>query len=53
MRGIRGFSKAIEALEAQLGHRPGGAGGGRQPLPMRPQEIFLLNDLDGDGNHHP
>ena len=46
--GIRGFSKAIETLEAQLAHRlaelEGGAAFGHAV-----QEIFLLNDLDGDG----
>jgi transaldolase len=46
--GIRGFSKAIETLEAQLAHRLGeleGAGAFQHAA----QEIFLLNDLDGDG----
>ena len=46
--GIRGFCKAIETLEAQLAHRlaelEGGAAFGHAV-----QEIFLLNDLDGDG----
>jgi transaldolase len=46
--GIRGFSKAIETLEAQLAHRlaelEGGAAFGHAV-----HEIFLLNDLDGDG----
>jgi transaldolase len=46
--GIRGFTKAIETLEAQLAHRlaelEGGAAFGHAV-----QEIFLLNDLDGDG----
>ncbi|MFM8675578.1 MAG: transaldolase, partial [Vulcanococcus sp.] len=46
--GIRGFIKAIETLEAQLAHRlaelEGGAAFGHAV-----QEIFLLNDLDGDG----
>ena len=46
--GIRGFTKAIETLEAQLAHRLGeleGAGAFQHAA----QEIFLLNDLDGDG----
>ncbi len=46
--GIRGFCKAIETLEAQLAHRlaelEGGAAFGHAV-----HEIFLLNDLDGDG----
>lgn len=46
--GIRGFCKAIETLEAQLAHRlaelEGGAAFGHVV-----HEIFLLNDLDGDG----
>jgi transaldolase len=46
--GIRGFSKAIETLESQLAHRlaelEGGAAFGHAV-----HEIFLLNDLDGDG----
>ena len=46
--GIRGFTKAIETLEAQLAHRlaelEGGAAFGHAV-----HEIFLLNDLDGDG----
>ena len=46
--GIQGFTKAIETLEAQLAHRLGeleGAGAFQHAA----QEIFLLNDLDGDG----
>ena len=46
--GIHGFTKAIETLEAQLAHRLGeleGAGAFQHAA----QEIFLLNDLDGDG----
>ena len=46
--GIKGFSKAIETLESQLAHRlaviEGGAAFGHVV-----QEIFMLNDLDGDG----
>ena len=46
--GISGFIKAIETLEAQLAHRlaelEGGAAFGHAV-----HEIFLLNDLDGDG----
>jgi transaldolase len=46
--GIGGFIKAIETLEAQLAHRlaelEGGAAFGHAV-----HEIFLLNDLDGDG----
>jgi transaldolase len=46
--GIRGFSKAIETLEAQLAHRLGELEGSRA-FQHAAQEIFLLNDLDGDG----
>ena len=46
--GIRGFSKAIETLEAQLAHRLGELEGARA-FQHAAQEIFLLNDLDGDG----
>ncbi|MCY3654147.1 MAG: transaldolase [Cyanobacteria bacterium MAG IRC1_bin_28] len=46
--GIRGFSKAIEALEAQLGHRLAVLEG-EAAFAHAAQEIFLLNDLDGDG----
>ncbi|MFL0776762.1 MAG: transaldolase [Prochlorococcus sp.] len=46
--GIRGFSKAIETLEAQLAHRLAELEGGAA-FSHAVQEIFLLNDLDGDG----
>ncbi|MFM7675397.1 MAG: transaldolase [Synechococcus sp.] len=46
--GIRGFSKAIETLEAQLAHRLAVLEGG-SAFTHAVQEIFLLNDLDGDG----
>jgi transaldolase len=46
--GIRGFSKAIETLEAQLAHRLGELEGA-SAFQHAAQEIFLLNDLDGDG----
>ena len=46
--GIRGFSKAIETLEAQLAHRLGELEGAAA-FQHAAQEIFLLNDLDGDG----
>ncbi len=46
--GIRGFSKAIETLEAQLAHRLAVLEGGAA-FSHAVQEIFLLNDLDGDG----
>jgi len=46
--GIGGFSKAIEALEAQLGHRLAVLEG-EAAFAHAAQEIFLLNDLDGDG----
>lgn len=46
--GIRGFSKAIETLEAQLAHRLAVIEGGAA-FTHAVQEIFLLNDLDGDG----
>merc|ERR1711934_264675 len=36
--GIKGFSKAIETLEQQLAHRL-----------AEVEEIFLLNDFNGDG----
>ena len=46
--GIKGLSKAIETLEQQLAHRlaevEGGAAFGHAV-----QEIFLLNDFNGDG----
>jgi transaldolase len=46
--GIRGFCKAIETLEAQLAHRLAELEGG-SAFSHAVQEIFLLNDLDGDG----
>ena len=46
--GIRGFCKAIETLEAQLAHRLAELEGGAA-FSHAVQEIFLLNDLDGDG----
>ena len=46
--GIRGFSKAIETLEAQLAHRLAQLEGGAA-FSHAVHEIFLLNDLDGDG----
>ncbi|WP_320676447.1 transaldolase [Prochlorococcus sp. MIT 1300] len=46
--GIRGFSKAIETLEAQLAHRLAVIEGGKV-FSHAIQEIFMLNDLDGDG----
>ena len=46
--GIRGFCKAIETLEAQLTHRLVVLEGG-SALNHAAHEIFVLNDLDGDG----
>ena len=46
--GIQGFSKAIDTLEAQLAHRLAVIEGGAA-FARAAQEIFLLNDLDGDG----
>ena len=46
--GIRGFSKAIETLEAQLAHRLAVIEGG-DAFSHVVHEIFMLNDLDGDG----
>ena len=46
--GIRGFSKAIETLEAQLAHRLAELEGGAAFNHIA-HEIFMLNDLDGDG----
>jgi transaldolase len=46
--GIRGFCKAIETLEAQLAHRLAELEGGAA-FSHAVHEIFLLNDLDGDG----
>ncbi len=46
--GIRGFSKAIDTLEAQLAHRLAVLEGGAA-FEHVVHEIFMLNDLDGDG----
>ncbi|MFN7229930.1 MAG: transaldolase [Synechococcaceae cyanobacterium] len=46
--GIRGFCKAITTLEALLGHRLVELEGG-SAFNHAVHEIFLLNDLDGDG----
>ena len=46
--GITGFSRAIEPLEAQLAHRLGELEGAKA-FQHAAHEIFLLNDLDGDG----
>jgi transaldolase len=46
--GIRGFSKAIDTLEAQLAHRLAELEGGAA-FTHAVHQIFLLNDLDGDG----
>ena len=46
--GIRGFSKAIETLEQQLAHRLAVIEGG-DAFNHVVNEIFMLNDLDGDG----
>ena len=46
--GIGGFSKAIETLDAQLAHRLAVLEGGAA-FSHAVQEIFMLNDLDGDG----
>ena len=46
--GIRGFSKAIETLELQLAHRLALIEGG-SAFKHVVHEIFMLNDLDGDG----
>ena len=46
--GIRGFSKAIDTLEAQLAHRLAVIEGG-SAFSHVVHEIFMLNDLDGDG----
>jgi transaldolase len=48
VEGIRGFTKAIEALEVQLAHRLA-AIEGKAAFTHAVHEIFLLNDLDGDG----
>jgi len=46
--GITGFTRAIETLEAQLAHRLGELEGA-SAFQHAAHEIFLLNDLDGDG----
>jgi transaldolase len=46
--GIRGFCKAIETLEVQLAHRLASLEG-KAAFTHAVHEIFLLNDLDGDG----
>ena len=46
--GIRGFSKAIDTLEVQLAHRLASLEG-KAAFTHAVHEIFLLNDLDGDG----
>ena len=46
--GIKGFSKAIETLEHQLAHRLAEVEGG-SAFSHAVQEIFLLNDFNGDG----
>lgn len=46
--GIKGFSKAIETLEQQLAHRLAELEGGAA-FSHAVQEIFLLNDFNGDG----
>ena len=46
--GIKGFSKAIETLEQQLAHRLAELEGGAA-FTHAVQEIFLLNDFNGDG----
>ena len=47
--GIKGFSKAIETLESQLAHRLAELEGGAA-FRHAVQEIFLLNDMNGDGS---
>ena len=47
--GIKGFSKAIETLEGQLAHRLAELEGG-EAFRHAVQEIFLLNDMNGDGS---
>ena len=46
--GIKGFSKAIETLEHQLAHRLAELEGG-EAFRHAVQEIFMLNDMNGDG----
>ncbi len=47
--GIKGFSKAIETLEQQLAHRLAELEGG-EAFRHAVQEIFMLNDMNGDGS---
>ena len=47
--GIIGFSKAIESLEHQLAHRLAELEGG-EAFRHAVQEIFMLNDMTGDGS---
>ena len=47
--GIKGFSKAIETLEHQLAHRLAELEGG-SAFGHAVSEIFLLNDMNGDGS---
>ena len=47
--GIKGFSKAIETLESMLAHRLAELEGG-QAFGHAVQEIFMLNDMNGDGS---
>ena len=47
--GIKGFSKAIETLEHQLAHRLAELEGGKA-FDHAVQEIFMLNDMNGDGS---
>ena len=47
--GIKGFSKAIETLESMLAHRLAELEGGKA-FGHAVQEIFLLNDMNGDGS---
>ena len=47
--GIKGFSKAIETLESMLAHRLAELEGGHA-FGHAVQEIFLLNDMNGDGS---
>ena len=46
--GVTGFNRAIETREEQLAHRRGQLERDRS-IQHAAQEIFLLNDLDGDG----
>ena len=47
--GIKGFSRAIEQLESQLAHRLAVLEG-NAAFTHVVHEIFMLNDLDGDGS---